>query len=65
MQAIDTDRKTVTVNNGEMVNYDTLVIASGAIPRKLSDTLGVRSIFANPTPYLAFLGLCLVRLMSL
>ena len=50
VQAIDTKNKTVTVNNGDIVSYDTLVIASGAIPRELPDTVGMGNSFTLRQP---------------
>jgi NADPH-dependent 2,4-dienoyl-CoA reductase/sulfur reductase-like enzyme/nitrite reductase/ring-hydroxylating ferredoxin subunit len=50
VQAIDTERKTVTVNNGDMVNYDMLVIACGAIPRELPATVGMGNSFTLRQP---------------
>ena len=50
IQAIDTEKKTVTVNNGDMVNYDTLVIASGAVPRELPETVGMGNSFTLRQP---------------
>ena len=41
VHSVDTTQKTITVNNGVVVNYDKLVIATGAKPKELPDTIGV------------------------
>ena len=33
---INRDNKTITVNNGDVVKYDKLVIASGAVPKGIA-----------------------------
>ena len=50
VEAIDTKKKTVTVGSGDVINYDNLVIASGAIPRELPDTLGMGNAFTLRQP---------------
>ena len=50
VHSVDTKQKTITVNNGVVVNYDKLVIASGAKPRELPDTIGVANAFTLRQP---------------
>ena len=50
VEAIDTQKKTVTVSSGAVINYDNLVIASGAIPRELPDTHGMGNAFTLRQP---------------
>ncbi len=50
VHSVDTKQKTITVNNGVVVNYDKLVIASGAKPRELPDTVGVANAFTLRQP---------------
>ena len=50
VNAVDTTKKTITVNNGIVVKYDKLVIASGAIPRELPDTIGMANAFTLRQP---------------
>ncbi len=50
VHSVDTTQKTITVNNGVIVNYDKLVIASGAKPRELPDTVGVANAFTLRQP---------------
>ena len=50
VEAIDTKKKTVTVSSGDVIKYDNLVIASGAIPRELPDTQGMGNAFTLRQP---------------
>ncbi len=50
VHSVDTIQKTITVNNGVVVNYDKLVIATGAKPRELPDTIGVANAFTLRQP---------------
>ncbi len=50
VHSVDTKQKTITVNNGIVVNYDKLVIASGATPRELPDAIGVANAFTLRQP---------------
>jgi NADPH-dependent 2,4-dienoyl-CoA reductase/sulfur reductase-like enzyme len=50
VEAIDTKKKTITVSSGAVINYDNLVIASGAIPRELPDTHGMGNAFTLRQP---------------
>ena len=50
VSAIDIESKTVTVNDGDVVKYDTLVIASGAVPRELPETVGMGNAFTLRQP---------------
>ena len=50
VEAIDTKNKTITVSSGAIINYDNLVIASGAIPRELPDTHGMGNAFTLRQP---------------
>jgi NADPH-dependent 2,4-dienoyl-CoA reductase/sulfur reductase-like enzyme len=50
VEKIDLDAKTVTVNQGDKIHFDKLVIASGAIPRELPATLGMGNSFTLRQP---------------
>ena len=50
IEAIDTKKKTITVSSGAVINYDNLVIASGAIPRELPDTHWMGNAFTLRQP---------------
>ena len=50
VEAIDTTKKTVTVSSGDIITYDHLVIASGAIPRELPATHGMGNAFTLRQP---------------
>ena len=50
VEAIDTKEKTVTVSSGDVIKYDNLVIASGAVPRELPDTQGMGNAFTLRQP---------------
>jgi NADPH-dependent 2,4-dienoyl-CoA reductase/sulfur reductase-like enzyme/nitrite reductase/ring-hydroxylating ferredoxin subunit len=50
VEHIDLDKKTVTVNQGDKIHFDKLVIASGAIPRELPATEGMGNTFTLRQP---------------
>ena len=47
---IDKDDKTITVNNGDVVKYDKLVIASGSVPKELPSSKGIGNAFVLRQP---------------
>ena len=47
---IDRNDKTITVNNGDVVKYDKLVIASGAVPKELPSSKGIGNAFVLRQP---------------
>ena len=47
---LDKDDKTITVNNGDVVKYDKLVIASGAVPKELPSSKGIGNAFVLRQP---------------
>jgi len=47
---IDKDEKTITVNNGDVIKYDKLVIASGAVPKELPSSKGIGNAFVLRQP---------------
>ena len=47
---VSLDSKTVTVNHGQSVSFDKLVIASGAVPRELPITVGMGNTFTLRQP---------------
>ena len=47
---INRDNKTITVNNGDVVKYDKLVIASGAVPKELPSSKGIGNAFVLRQP---------------
>ena len=50
VEKIDLNEKTVTVNQGDKIHFDKLVIASGAIPRELPSTKGMGNTFTLRQP---------------
>ena len=47
---INRNNKTITVNNGDVVKYDKLVIASGAVPKELPSSKGIGNAFVLRQP---------------
>ena len=50
VHSIDKDKKTITVNNGDIIKFDKLVIASGAIPRELPSSKDMGNAFVLRQP---------------
>ena len=50
VEKIDLSNKTLIVNNGQSIQFDKLVIASGAIPRELPTTAGMGNSFTLRQP---------------
>ena len=50
VHSIDKDKKTITVNNGDVIKFDKLVIASGAVPKELPSSKDMGNAFVLRQP---------------
>ena len=50
VHSIDKDNQTITVNNGDIIKYDKLVIASGAVPKELPSSKNMGNAFVLRQP---------------